>query len=232
MIQSGAFRILSCFNQTEAMGFADLCKQAGYPTDLGGYYIRQLVRSGYLEKLERGQYRILAAGKYEIATRNDKRIRARNPRVMVLVVARQGNNLLVMRRKVQPFPGVAEWPAGSVSGGEEFPHAASRVLKIRTGLEAEVRMVGFFRRIDMYEANLFDDKLFAVFTCSLPEGELTFPDADVGSIELVARSDIDNLDKPSRALFDILHYTEAGQPEYEERVYHLGASDLSLSKED
>src|SRR5688572_20585153 len=101
MLQSGAFRILSCFHQVDTMGFADLCKQAGYPTDLGGYYIRQLVRGGYLEKLERGQYRILAAGKHEIAVSYGKHMRARNPRVMVLIVARQENNLLVLRRKAQ-----------------------------------------------------------------------------------------------------------------------------------
>jgi hypothetical protein len=67
MIQGAAFRVLGCFYSRDVRSFAELCQEAGYPTDLGGYYIRQLIKGGYIEKAERGQYRLLAKGKQELA---------------------------------------------------------------------------------------------------------------------------------------------------------------------
>ena len=65
--------------------------QAGYGTDLGGYYLRTLVRDGFLKKIERGQYSITIAGKHELAvTNNGSHVFVVRPRLAVLRVAHQG----------------------------------------------------------------------------------------------------------------------------------------------
>jgi len=42
MIQGAAFRVLACFHDQDVRSFTDICERAGYPTDLGGYYLRPL----------------------------------------------------------------------------------------------------------------------------------------------------------------------------------------------
>ena len=131
MIQGAAFRVLAGFYDSDSRNFADLCNRAGYPTDLGGYYIRHLLSGGYIEKAGRGQYRILPKGKQQLALIYGKQSLASRLRVSVAIVARQEGRLAVMRRKVQPFIGAVEWPAGAVNAGEEIQVAARRILQTR-----------------------------------------------------------------------------------------------------
>src|SRR6185312_11206028 len=94
---------------------------------------------------------------------------APRPRLCVLLVAQHEGKFVVLRRAVQPFLGIAEWPAGAVHLGESREDAAARITKDRLGCVAEATWVGMFRRIDLFENGVFDDKLFAVHTVALPE---------------------------------------------------------------
>jgi DNA-binding PadR family transcriptional regulator len=72
MLQASSFRKLNCYISENTLGFAEICRQAGYPTDLGGYYLRRLVKDGYIEKTGRGQYTISAGGKQQLSLRYGK----------------------------------------------------------------------------------------------------------------------------------------------------------------
>jgi|GEM_PF-885365 len=231
MVQGAAFRILACFYDTEVFGFAELCKKARYPTDLGGYYIRQLIASGHLEKIERGQYRLLPKGKQEIARRYGRKIAELQPRLMVLIVASQGDSCVVMRRERQPFIGVAEWPAGTVSGGETINGAAQRIANDRLGVAAKLETRGFFRRVDRYQDMLFDDKLFAVMQCEIPRGDTIKEASDIGTNVLCAAETLASVESPSRALHDVWRFALSND-DYAERIYDLTAQDLGISPGD
>lgn len=226
MIQGTTYKLLRCFTQQDARNFTELCQQAGYPTDLGGYYLRQLVRGGYVQKLERGTYAITPKGKQQLAVGyNDKPSIAR-PRLAVIVVAEQGDRVVVVRRKVQPFIGRAEWPAKSVLHGEKLADTALRVAKEIIGVEDTPTLVGFFRRIDLIQDFTFDDKLFAVHTLQLSPAAPLPSSAPSGDILAWSKTELGSLERPAKSLLDIYRFAQQAQP-YAEHAYQLDAADLS-----
>ncbi|HET8670993.1 MAG TPA: hypothetical protein VFM05_10310 [Candidatus Saccharimonadales bacterium] len=229
MIQGAAFRVLAGFHGQDVRNFVELCEQAGYPTDLGGYYIRQLTKSGFIEKEERGQYHLLPKGKQQLALYYGKQLSALRPRLAVLLIARYGDRFVVLRRKVQPFVGAAEWPAVTVEQGEVVGVAATRALKSRLSEEGEATLVGFFRRIDLYGDTLFDDKIFAVHTLVIPAGSELVEDSLTGKNLLCTEQELYKLEKPGKALIDIFEYAKAGKAQFREQTYRLSLSDLALA---
>ncbi len=229
MLQGAAFRILACFYDNNELNFVELCNNAGYPTDLGGYYIRQLVRGGYLEKIDRGQYRILPEGKRQLAFHYGKKLFADRPRLAVLLVAQQDQAFVVLRRKVQPFIGKAEWPAGMVNAGETLQAAAKRIAESRLGVDVDPNQVGFFRRIDMYHDAVFDDKLFAVHACTIADNLAINASSKSGDNILCRKADLFNLPNASKALTNIFNFSQDPGSGFEERTYNLGQEDLDLA---
>ena len=228
MIQGSSLRVLACYHNTDSLNFADLCNQSGFPTDLGGYYIRGLVREGFLEKGSRGQYNITPKGKQQIALSYGKRLYEQNPRLAVIVVATKQDKFAVIKRSVQPFIGSVEWPAVSVRLGESLNRAAERALKDRLGSTAKLEFIGFFRRIDTYESTTFDDKLFAVHRVHLPEGSELLEENAVGKVALLSRGELLHVENPAKSLLDIFSFVEkASAPAYEEHDYTIEISDLA-----
>jgi ADP-ribose pyrophosphatase YjhB (NUDIX family) len=229
MIQGAAFRVLGCFYSRDVRSFAELCQEAGYPTDLGGYYIRQLIKGGYIEKAERGQYRLLAKGKQELAISYGKHMFARWPRLTVLAIVRQQAKYVVLRRTTQPFTGATEWLASAIQQGETMPDALARLLKDRLGVEqVSGELVGFFRRIDRYEDVTFDDKLFAVHRVELPVGMHITAGGTTGENVYCTEQELRAQPKPSRALLDIMAYATADGGGLHEQIYELTPADLSI----
>jgi len=228
MVQGASLRVLACFSDVEVLGFAELCKRAGYPTDLGGYYIRQLIAGGYMEKIDRGQYRLLPKGKQEMALNYGRHAFRQRPRLGVIIIARQGDLYIVMRRKTQPFIGIAEWPAGIAAGGEKLGSAAQRITRERLGVDVELHMVGFFRRIDTYDGMLFDDKLFAVHVCDVPADAVIQMNSNNGKNIPCKTDQLCTLKNPSQALLDIFQFTQQTTTLYEEHMYELTATDLGV----
>jgi predicted transcriptional regulator len=225
MLQGAAFRVLACFYDKDTRNFVELCQKAGYPTDLGGYYIRQLISSGYLERVARGQHRITPKGKQQLALYYDKPLFGLQPRYVVVLVARQSGKYVVLRRSTQPFIGVAEWQASAIRPGEPVYDAAQRVLQTRLGVTADCRVVGLFRRIDMYKDTVFDDKVFVVNTCELPAGLRLAAEGPTGANSLYTAEELATLERPSKALLSIFRFIQ-GNGAYEEHVYHLDKTDL------
>jgi 8-oxo-dGTP pyrophosphatase MutT (NUDIX family) len=227
MIQAGALRLLAYFHDRETAGFAELCKNAGYPTDLGGYYIRQLTSSGYIEKSARGEYKLLPKGKQELAINYGKRVATQRPRLVVILVTKRKQEFLAMTRRVQPFIGTVEWPAGRVEGGEALEVASARIARERLGIEVEPHLRGFFRRIDMWSGSIFDDKLLAVHSCDLPLKIEPAGKTKFGENKLYSQEELLKIAKPSRSLLDILNYSQSSKTSYTEKIYNLSPTDLS-----
>jgi ADP-ribose pyrophosphatase YjhB (NUDIX family)/predicted transcriptional regulator len=225
MIQAAAYRLLNCFIDTNERNFADLCTAAGYPTDLGGYYLRQLVRLGYVSHGERGVYAITPKGRTVMVNAKDRQIFTNRPRLVVLIVATYQEKYVVLRRNRQPFIGVAEWPAGAVTIGEPLEAAGQRLAKDRLGARIEPQLVGFFRRIDLYQDEPFDDKLFAIHSCYLKDRPELLIGA-MGTLELYSAAELASINRPARSLIDVLEYVNQHSAPYAERIYHLAAADF------
>jgi hypothetical protein len=224
-IQGAAFRVLACFYDQDIRSFTDICERSGYPTDLGGYYLRQLVAGDYVKKLNRGQYSVTTRGKQHLAIHYGKQLFAQNPRLAVIFVIRQGDGYVVLLRTVQPFMHCAEWPAGMVRWGEPLDAAAERVAKSRLGLMPKLHMHGFFRRTDLIEDTIFDDKLFAVYTGTVADG-VTISTTTATGVNSIMREDaFKDLAKTSDAFFDVLAFLQKGST-LEEHRYHLSAKDF------
>jgi ADP-ribose pyrophosphatase YjhB (NUDIX family) len=229
MIQPAAFRVLACFYDVDERTFVELCEQAGYPTDLGGYYIRQLVAGGYVSKVDRGVYAISPKGKQQMAFYYGKQLFAPRPRFAVLLVAKQAGRYIVLQRAVQPFLGTTEWLAGVVHMGEPMSEAVARVLKNRLGCKGDFQSVGLFRRTDFFEDAVFDDKLFAVHTVEIAADAIIPTKFEMGDIALLDEAELASVAKPAKSLLDILHYCQnESRAPFEERRYEIHAADLSL----
>jgi hypothetical protein len=227
MIQGAAFRVLACFYDQDSRSFVDICERAGYPTDLGGYYLRQLVTGEYVQKIDRGNYGITAKGKQQLAFHYGKRFFALYPRLMVAFIAKNADNFMVLQRTVQPFLDTYEWPAGRVAMGESLADATQRLASQRLGNAVpEQAFCGFFRRIDTYDGTVFDDKLFAVYTCTMPDEAAVNAAPYTGAITLQTRAQLDALERPSKSLLDILAFSEQPDLPMVEKTYDLVMADF------
>jgi 8-oxo-dGTP pyrophosphatase MutT (NUDIX family) len=222
MIQAASYRLLNCFMLEEMISFSELCDRVGYPTDLGGYYIRGLVSQGYLDKTGRGQYTITPKGKQQVARAVGVRPFAARPRFLVLLIVRRGDEYVVLRRSRQPFIGRAEWPAGAIELGEPTPEAATRILRERLGVAAVPVFRNFFRRTDFYGGEVFDDKLFTAYEVALPADAVLQP-GEIGELECVTLEGLQTITRPARSLTDILK----SELPYAERTYELTVDDLA-----
>jgi ADP-ribose pyrophosphatase YjhB (NUDIX family) len=228
MALNKSLQLLSCFYYKNVCSFIELCNVGGYSSDLGGYYIRQLMHDGYIEKIDRGQYQILSKGKRFLVANQSSLSAQPQTRMSVALVIKQGDKFVVTKRTAQPFIGRVEWPTGSVKPGESLPDAASRIAAARLGLSTSLQFHGFFRRIDMYEQDVFDDKLFAVHISTLPD---TFDVTDknkAGINKLYTATELRESLSPSRSLIDIFEYTLSDSAGYIEHRYDLQAADLSI----
>lgn len=230
MLQNAEFRLLTRFFDKKSLRFTEICNEVGLPTDLGGYYIRQLIAGGFLEKSERGVYTITLKGLQQLASSYGLSSFVNRPRLCVMVVAEQNGKYLVLERTRQPFIGVREWPAGSVILGEQMLAAAKRILADRSGVAATPEFYGFFRRIDMYKNTPFDDKLFAIHTYKATNDVTFSSGGQTGNNALCTPDELRKSAHPSKSLLDIFNFVTSGEDGFEERIYALEPDDLFITK--
>ena len=220
MVQKAGLRILNSFNNENSRNFVELCKEAGYPTDLGGYYLRQLVKSGYLDKGERGEYILSPKGRQYLASNHQASF---TPRLHIMTVAAYKNDLVVLKRNQQPFLDVHEWPASAVSAAEIKAAALQRLLSERLSSAKSTDYVGVFRRIDMYDGELFDDKFFLVHKVELDQAPIE--EVINGINTRIEESRLESLKNKSRSLIDIYEFSK-NQHQYQEKTYELAYDDF------
>lgn len=228
MIQNVEFRILLCFFGQDSRRFVEICNAVQLPTDLGGYYIRQLVQGEFLVKSSRGTYTLTYKGKQQLVASYGKDPFVSRSRLCTMIIVQQGGKYVALERARQPFIGIVEWPAGAVVHGENIPAATKRILLARLGITGTPTFVGFFRRIDQYKDTVFDDKLFAVHTLTIPADAVLQDAGLTGKNKLCSREQLLELESPSRSLMDIFTFAMSGTQGIEEHTYQLSPEDLFL----
>ena len=224
---SSLMRALRCFSNTDSLGFTELATLLQFETDLAGYYLRRLQRRGLVEKIDRGEYRITPLGKSMLVHSRQLSGLTVTPRVSVMFVLAAHDKYVTIKRTAQPYIGRVEWPTGPVGTGELLHAGAARLARERIGLEIQPVLHGFFRRIDLTNDTIFDDKLFAVHTAALSESQAVnlYTKNQVSEVTLHTESDLLQLPNRSKSLLDIFQFTQ-GDSMYAEHTYKLEAADL------
>jgi hypothetical protein len=227
MVQKAGLKMLRSFARANKRTFVELCQEAGYPTDLGGYYLRQLVAADYLAKQARGEYTLTPKGRAHASRVHV--VAGTTPRLHVLLVPRLGDDIVLLQRTWQPFIQRKEWPATAVMGGEQAADAVNRLLTERLAPADEVMFVGVFRRMDHYGDDLFDDKVFLVHSVKLERP----PQVEVvnGNHVLVAAESLADQPNKSRSLVDIYAYAgDSKRPLVLEQRYDLTYEDFETAE--
>lgn len=156
-------------------GFAQLQKPTGLDSDHFKFHIGRLVELGYLEN-QGGKYALSIKGK-EYANRLDteRHVVEKQPKISVaLIIENNEGKILAQQRLKQPFYGYWGRPTGKVSWGETLLEAAARELMEETGITADLKVTGFYHKMDYTEddGKILEDKIFCLVHGTNPQGEL------------------------------------------------------------
>ena len=158
--------------------FSELQKTSGLTSDSTTFHIKQLVKSGYIQHLPKtlGDYTLTRKGK-EYANRmdTDEQVIEKQPKLSVVIVLKnKKGQYLQQQRLKQPYYGYWGHMTGKIRWGETMLEAGARELKEETGLTADLRVVGFYHKLD-YDARsneLLEDKYFCLIQGANPQGVL------------------------------------------------------------
>lgn len=156
--------------------FADLQKSTNLTSDHFTFHVKKLIKVGFIAKQADGTYVLTAAGK-EYANRmdTDENIIEKQPKISVaLIIENSDGKFLAQERLKQPYFGFWGRPTGKIRWGETFIEAAARELMEEAGITADLRIGGFYHKID-YEkvsGDLLEDKLFVLVHGTNPKGDL------------------------------------------------------------
>lgn len=222
-----SLRVLTCFTNTDTLGFTEIADMLQFETDLAGYYLRKLQTSGLIEKIDRGKYQITPQGKSTLAHARQFTNKIATPRISIMLVASFRNTLIVVKRAKQPFLGRVEWPTLPLVSEESMPEAAKQLAKLRLGIDTQPVLKGIFRRTDIHQDEVFDDKFFAVHTIELDEAQISelLESSETGTLLQIDSSELHELENRAKSLLDILEFCTKGDSYHEER-YELSNSDL------
>jgi predicted transcriptional regulator len=220
-------RVLKIFTEKNDIGFTDIAHTLGFGTDLTGYYLRKLQNKDLIEKRERGVYRITPLGKSVVAHSAQLSASKTIPRISIMIIARFGDEFVIVRRDKQPFIGTHEWPTFALETGVDMARSASNALFSRLGIEGTPKLQGFFRRIDTHKDIIFDDKVFAVHSIDLSvdlKSDVVI-DSPLGALSFVTALSLKTMTHASRSLIDILEFHLTNKT-YAEATYELQSEDL------
>ena len=195
--------IVSRLKNAKMLRYSEL-QQKGVPNDLFNYHLQFLVKKGYLNRSDDG-YSLSELGIKHVADFNpapDDSGTANLFKVNVLTVVSRIHNkkiqILNQIRKSNPSYGKVGVMGGVVRKGESIEDAATRKLKIETGLEAVFKLVGMERRTMYVKGELFSDVIFPIAYSDECFGDL-LEDTEYGHNMWV---DIDEAIKNESAEFD------------------------------
>ena len=195
--------IVSRLKNAKMLRYSEL-QQKGVPNDLFNYHLQFLVKKGYLNRSDDG-YSLSGLGVKHVADFNpatDDSGTANLFKVNVLTVVSRIHNkkiqILNQIRKSNPSYGKVGVMGGVVRKGESVEDAATRKLKVETGLEAVFKLIGIERRTMYVKGELFSDVIFPIAYSDECFGEL-LEDTEYGHNMWV---DIDEAIKNESAEFD------------------------------
>lgn len=169
--------IVSRLKNAKILRYSEL-QQRNVPNDLFNYHLQFLVKKGFIDRFEDG-YALSKLGIKHVADFNPATNDSGTSnlfKVNVLTVLSRIHNkkiqILNQVRKSNPSYGKIGIMGGVVRKGESVEDAATRKLKIETGLEATFKIIGTQRRIMYIKGELFSDVIFPIAYSDECEGEL------------------------------------------------------------
>lgn len=171
--------ILTILLKSEKLRYGDIHPE-GVDNDLFNYHLQHLVKQGLVDKKAK-EYSLTSMGKYYISEQkpispSGKEVDRFKLNVLTIVLRSQGNDLevLMQMRKRHPFYGSKSVMGGTIQKGELVIEAAKRKLLVETGLEADFKLCGLLRQINLDTQGILitEDILFHVCCTDLFSGEL------------------------------------------------------------
>lgn len=209
--------------------FSQLQKSAGLTSDHVTFHIKQLIESGYVAKKpkEYGKYILTRKGK-EYANRmdTDDQVIEKQPKLSVVVIVEndKGEQLRQQRLK-QPYYGYWGSMTGKIRWGETMLEAGARELMEETGITAELRVVGFYHKLDYDQDTneLLEDKYFCLIHGTNPKGELI--DTEGHHNEWISNTDFRKIEKQFGSVEETTELVQKDGYSVKERKYHYKAAD-------
>jgi hypothetical protein len=223
--------ILRTLRYTDSARYNVLRKPTGLESDVFKFHLRNMTKTGYVEKLQSGEYALTVAGK-EFANNLDdaKTAIQKQPKLSVRLVIgkidRKGQKVYLFQRRTRnPYLGYWGSIGGPVQWGEATEKTAQKELIKQTGLTATCTVKSFFRVRDYIGGSkqLLEDKLFIIVDAANIQGTLanTWPGGFNKWMTL------DDLDKTKKHYASTRSYTESVT---KDTAYY--ALDLHYKKQD
>ncbi len=160
-----------------------------------------MVDIGYIEKIDRGQYKLTTSGKeYANKLDTDQNTIERQPKSAVILVIEKTvdgeQKLLVQERLKHPYYGFYGFPTGKIRWGETIIQAGQRELLEETGLSADLTYRGVYHEhvVAKESGDIIEDKIFHVLHGVDPTGEMS-DEFEGGRNAWLTQAEIDDLDK-------------------------------------
>jgi ADP-ribose pyrophosphatase YjhB (NUDIX family) len=108
------------------------------------YHLKALIKEGYVQKNTSGSYGLAPAGKRFVDRISMEKFEPRiQPKILtLLIIKNKRGELLLWKRKKQPFLGKIGFPTGKIHLGESLGEAAKRELAEKTAVTASLKHVG------------------------------------------------------------------------------------------
>lgn len=173
-IQNGIF---SRLKNAKVLRYSEM-QPRGVPNDLFNYHLQFLVKKGYVNRLDDG-YMLSELGVKHVADYNppigengSANLFKINVLTVVSRISKGKLQILNQLRTSNPSYGKIGVPGGVVRKGESILDAATRKLKVETGLDARFRLIGIQRRMMYVKGELFSDVVFPIAYSDSASGEL------------------------------------------------------------
>ncbi len=139
-------------------------------SNLYQYHLKQVIKSGYIEKNTSGTYELapkgmLWADRYS-GTLSDSREQSKV--VSLIAVRDEKGRYLLLEKKRQPFIGCLQFPAGKVHLGEYWADAAQREFTEKVGAEqVDLTYIRSIHVVVRRQDVLYQDYVANLFTATL-----------------------------------------------------------------
>jgi ADP-ribose pyrophosphatase YjhB (NUDIX family)/predicted transcriptional regulator len=164
-------QILKKFYSSKKLKFSEL--NENFPTNKFSYYIKQLIKKGFVEKknnfyqiTDKGEKYICYLDKYENFSLLEQPIHD------IFLLPKRGNKYLIQKRTKRPFLGVSIPIGGKIKSGESIFETAERKLKEDTGLTGDLKFKGIVDVKTIKNNEVYLHHILNVFLVSNLKGEV------------------------------------------------------------
>lgn len=152
--------ILEKLMYNTSLNYNSLWNKKKYPSSKFNYHLKKLVNEELLEKNDEDLYKLTQKGTQYIAELNNKKLEKQTiPLTCSFVLCVNKNDeVLLQKRKKQPYLGIVNIPGGKVQFGESTQEAGIRELYEESKLTIESMKLKMIDEVRTYD---FDEKVFA-----------------------------------------------------------------------